>query len=333
MTKKSMQRRRATRSKSDLNRALTAALSVAFGIVTALGCGPAERNDDQPTPPGATSSEQAFADALVSAFCEGLAACCSSRARALETTICETKIRSIVAGRATPSDDVRFDQGAADQCLTNVRATLSTCAGVELEPCDRVYVGTLAAGQACDRNDECAPVEGTSTYCQGVCKAARREAVGGSCVRTCRAEDDCFVLPGEPAADVVNKAAWGECFTEDGLACVGGSCVRAPAGGVACLAGSFCDRGLGCVNGVCAPLPAVGEVCTRNCAPGAACSGTGVCRQALSAGSPCAEDEECASGKCGRDACTAESCPSACQSPTLGPAHGAAQECAGTVHL
>ena len=247
--------------------------------------------------------------------------------------MCEAKIRAIVAGRASSSDDVRFDEAAAQQCLANLRATLSTCAGVELDPCNRVYVGMLAAGQACDRNDECAPVEGSVTYCQGVCKAARREVAGGSCVRTCRAEGDCFVLPEEPAADVMSKATWGECFTEDGLACVGGSCMRAPAEGAPCLAGSFCDRGLGCVSGVCTLLPAVGEVCTRSCALGAACSDTGVCQPELPAGAPCSDDEDCASRKCGKDACATESCPSACQTPTLGAGHGSAQECAGTVHL
>jgi hypothetical protein len=242
------------------------------------------------------------------------------------------KTRSVLAGRVSPSDDVRFDSVAAEQCLANIRAAVPTCSGVELEPCNRVYVGTLSAGQTCDRSDECAPVVGSRTYCLGVCKAARRASAGESCVRTCREADDCVVLPGEPPADLMSKSSWGECFTEDGLACVGGMCVQAPAEGALCLAGTFCDRGLECDGMACVRRPAIGEAC-GNCSSEAYCSGANVCTQKLATGSPCDEDEPCASGTCGRDACTEENCSSACQSATLGAAHGSNQECSGMVHL
>jgi hypothetical protein len=141
------------------------------------------------------------------------------------------------------------------------------------------------------------------------------------------------VLPGEPAADLTSRATWGECFTEDGLACVGGSCVRAPAEGAACLAGAFCARGLDCDAAVCRRLPATGEACTGDCAPGAYCSATSVCVPELAVGAACTEEDICGSGECGRDGCTVENCASACQSPTLGAAHGSAQECSGTIQL
>jgi hypothetical protein len=323
-----------TQSRRGKPRTITGRAIWAVGCALAItfACGPAEKDDEEPGP-GSSSAEQTFADTLVSAFCDGLASCCSSRTRVLDEAGCETKVRAIVAGRESPSDDVRFDADAAAQCLENMRATLATCAGIELEPCNRIYVGTLAAGQACDRNDECAPVQGSRTYCTGTCKAARRAAAGESCVRTCHDETDCVVLPGEPPSDLMNKSAWGECFAEDGLACVGGTCVRSPAEGAACLAGAFCDRGLDCESGTCVRLPTIGETCAGSCAPGAYCSAADVCAQELAAGAPCDDEEACSSSSCGRNACAAESCPSACQSPTLGAAHGSSQECSGTVHL
>ena len=304
---------------------LTACL---VGLV--FGCGPDEESQSG-RPPG-SSDEEVFAQTITAAFCDGLESCCTSRSNELDRAACESGVQALLAGRAPRSENLRFDSAAAEQCLANVRSALPSCAGIELEPCNRVYVGILASGEACERTEECAPVEGSRVYCQQVCKAARRAAEGESCARTCRSETDCGVLPGEPPSNVLNEVSWGECFTEEGLGCVGGECVRAPREG-ACLGDSVCDRGFDCENGSCVPLAAIGQPCTSKCVPGAYCSPLYVCEAELADGQPCPEEERCASGNCDFDSCGSDRCSPTCQSPTLGRSHGSAAECEGMVHL
>ncbi|WP_437961307.1 hypothetical protein WME76_17830 [Sorangium sp. So ce119] len=267
------------------------------------------------------------------AFCGGLGSCCTGLSRTFDRASCEANARDLIARRVPVSDDVRFDPAAAEQCLTSIRTALPTCSGIESEPCDRIYVGTLAAGEACDRSDECAPIAGSRTYCLDVCKAVRRAAEGESCVRTCKSETECGHLPEEPPYDVMSLATWGDCFMEDGLACVGGVCVRAPGQGAACLQGVVCDRGLDCDSDTCVPIPTLGEACTWGCTPGSFCTYDGVCAAQLPLGEWCQDDKACSSGSCGSNACQLMSCPVACQSPTLGDPHGSAAECAGMVHF
>ncbi|AUX27662.1 uncharacterized protein SOCEGT47_082600 [Sorangium cellulosum] len=318
-------------------RARRAAAGSSLVFAIAIACGPAAPGGEPAPVPGPSAQAEAFADEVVEAFCDGLGSCCTALSRTFDRASCEANARTLIAKRAPVSDDVRFDPAAAEQCLANIRAALPTCSGIEDEPCGRIYVGTLAPGEACDRYDECAPIPGGRTYCLDVCKAARRAAEGESCVRTCRSENECGVLTGEPIPDIMSLTTRGECFAEDGLACVGGVCVRAPGQGAACLDGWLCDRGLDCDNDTCVPLPAVGEPCTSRCASGAYCGSdsalNSVCVPYLALGEPCSHDQVCSSRSCGTHACTQDSCAPACQSPTLGRPHGSAAECAGTVHF
>lgn len=325
----------AAREAAARRRVAALAACIAGALAFAPGCGPGdETGEDPPELTGSSSEERAFADGFVAAFCDGLGSCCSTRMRPFDRASCETSVRGLLEARAAMSENVRFDSAAAAQCLRNVRAALPTCAGVEREPCNRIYAGTVATGAPCQRDAECAPVAGSDTYCLQVCKAARRAAAGEACVRTCRSEDDCGLLPGEPPADLMSRTTWGECFTEDGLACVGGTCVRAPGAGAACLANAICDRGFDCTNQTCVALPAIGAACIGDCAPGAYCSLAGVCAAQAAIGAACDDDEACsADASCGRDACGVGSCPRACQSATLGTSHGSAAECGGAVHF
>ncbi len=327
-------------------RRVSRAVSATFtALVLGLACSPAPGDHDPSTNPGASSEEEAFAEEIVAAFCDGLAGCCSYLSRTFERAACEAGVRARIAARAPAANTaMRFDPDAAAQCLANVRAALPSCKGIELEPCNRVYVGTLPSGSACT-SGECAPVPDAQVLCAGTCRVYHRAAVGQSCARSCRTESQCGVLPGESAPDVQSLSEYGRCFLEDGLACVGGACVRAPGEGEECLGETFCDRGLYCdevsERWTCVRLGGIGEPCTDvKCVPGAYCNDLeNLCMPLKALGERCLDDEECASNRCGLDACEqdARGIPTCsgpiCQSPTLGKAHGSASECLGEIHL
>jgi hypothetical protein len=205
-----------------------------------------------------------------------------------------------------------------------VRSALPTCSGVEHEPCNRVLVGTVATGGACESESECAPVAGATVTCLNVCRATRRAKLGEDCIRTCRADNDCGRLEGEPPFDLTNVSSWADCHAEDGLACVGGTCVRGPGAGSACLGNAVCDSGLSCPDArTCTPYPAIGEPCGR-CAPAAYCDTlSATCAEKRPLGASCSGADACSSGRCNR----------VCESPTLGAPHGASSECSGAIHF
>jgi hypothetical protein len=289
-------------------------------LFACMGCGSPEPEK----PPADEKAEDRFSDAFVDTFCDGLEACCGVETRAFNRAACETSTRQALASARPSTAAVRFDQSAADACLANVRTALPTCAGIEREPCDRVFVGTLATGAACEDERECAPVPDATVSCLNVCRARRRAKVGEDCIRTCRAENDCGRLEGEPPFDLMNVSSWADCHTEDGLACVGGKCVRGPGAGSACLGNAVCDVGLSCPDArTCTPYSAIGEPCDR-CAPAAYCNTlTDTCAEKLPLGATCSE----------ADACTSERCNRVCESVTRGASHGASGECAGEIHF
>lgn len=281
------------------------------------------------TASGTTATEQAFADSLVAAFCGGLRTCCESQARPFSGPDCETNLRALLAARVVTDPRQVFDPAAAAECLANVEAALPTCAGVEREPCDRVYGGTIATGGACEATSHCAPVSGARVYCLQVCKAERRATEGQACVRTCRAQGDCFALD-DAAPSLVGTAVtdYGECYVDDGLLCLQQTCQRAPAVGEPCHDGFFCTAGAVCESGSCVAAPPPGGSCVTQCGPGQLCLG-GICDPLGALGEECfgsglAADDQCASGFCRNGVCSATA--------TIGAPHGDA-ECTGDVHL
>ena len=291
-----------------------------------VACGPAKSSAGPP--PSSNSAEAKFAADFGDAFCKGLETCCATDGFTFNGPGCQQGIRDLLAAEQSTGMHQAFDNSAAQACLANVRGSVPVCAAIELEPCERIYVGTLATGQPCDSSDlspanGCAPVSGAVVACAyGVCRAARRASQGEQCKRTCYASDQCTQVPGEPAFDPATApSSWGDCYVDDGLACVGGSCIRAPALGSPCLAAQFCDKGAHCVGGTCEAFPSVGAACGV-CAPDQYCS-AGVCAQRSALGSSCAEDQACASGRCEAN----------CASATAGQVHGSREECAGMVHL
>jgi hypothetical protein len=292
-----------------------------LSLLGSSGCGPSEAGTKPQEQP---SSESEFADAFAAAFCGGLETCCGRESRTFSEASCDSSVRQALAAEQPSGDSLRFDQQAADACLANVATAVAACEGIEREPCNRIYVGTRATGDACQAERECAPVEGARVACtNGMCKAARRAKVAEPCVRTCTSEDECGRLDGEPPIDLSTTSSWGDCFVADGLACISGSCVRAPGEGAACLGSVACDVGLDCREGdVCAPYAAIGSACGV-CAPSAYCDGSNQCAAKLPLGAACDYDDACASARC----------DSVCVTPTLGQAHGSAAECAGQVSL
>ncbi len=286
-----------------------------------MSCGPAQ--SASPPPPD-NSPETRFANQLTDAFCKGLATCCMTTGAPFAQASCQENMQSLLATEQSASKNVRFDQSAADACLASVNASVPLCAVIDLEPCNRVYVGTLAAGAACVDDSDCAPVAGAQVIClTSMCRVIHHANQGDACKRTCYKAGDCTALQGEPAFDPITSgiATWSECYTTDGLGCVGGSCVRGAGVGSACLGGEVCDKDVDCVSGACQAYPPVGGACGV-CAPEQYCN-SGACATLLSLGARCDDDQACASGRC----------DSTCTPATGGQPHGSPAECGGMVHL
>jgi hypothetical protein len=237
---------------------------------------------------------------------------------------CHDNADALLAAEQATSKKVRFDQSAADACLANVNAALPKCSPIDLEPCESIYVGTEAAGAACDGDSDCAPVAGAIVIClTGTCRVDRHAKQGEACTRTCYKSDECTEVQGEPAFNPTTSgvSTWGDCYADDGVACVGGSCTRAPGLGSACLGGDFCDKDLHCVSGTCQAYPPVGGTCGV-CAPEQYCD-AGACAMQVPLGAACLEDQACGSGRCDLT----------CTAATAGQSHGDRNECSGMVHL
>jgi len=308
------------------------AFAAASSLVIVL-LGPACGSGDEGRKSGASNSEEErAAEELVAEFCDGLATCCATQVEAFDRAACEAGARTELDSRQPSGEHMRFNRSAVDACLASIRSTLPSCHGIELETCNRIYVGTLAPGESCESTEQCAPVADAAVTCAGVCKAGRRAAEGENCACTRTLLDNCAQVPGEPPFNAFdpNLVTYGECHQADGLACVGLHCVRAPGEGSACL-GALCAPPLVCNDaGSCVQPTPVGQPCV-DCGRSAYCDDGNLCAALHPTGAACELDLECASSAC--ETAASIMIDSICVTPTTGAAHGTRSECAGDVHL
>lgn len=203
-----------------------------------------------------------------------------------------TRFRDLVL-----SGDARLDATLAQRCLDALRSAECNAAALDLEGCDRAFVGQVPVGGACTRELACA--DGTCVIgaeCPGTCVAV---AAGGTCATASQCEGD--------------------------LGCIGGRCAARHNAGEACMRRTDCVAPLTCgLDGTCAAPPTLGEAC-RTSAGGDLCGGDFVCRDvggstqcaagaapgaACSGSNPCAPGGRCVMGACVATAAAGQPCTS-----------------------
>ncbi|NMC72616.1 MAG: hypothetical protein GYA57_21520 [Myxococcales bacterium] len=215
-----------------------------------------------------------------------------------------------------------YDAEAAGGCLAGLQSLLRDCTLAEPqwpEDCDRMLVGTLAAGRSCESDADCVPgLECHARACTDMPDAGQACLAGADCAEGLYCGDDevCHAPQG-----VGGPCPEGNEACADDLYCdLRTSLCAAPlARGEACRhANAVCVEGLYCAvaAGTCEPLPAAGGDCVESsgqCAEGLYCDGdSGTCRERLPAGAACTADDQCASDDCTGGVCIADpggTCP------------------------
>jgi hypothetical protein len=235
-------------------------------------------------------------------YCEALRACGSD---SLDATFCEDRIESWCL-----APDRVVDGPDAQQRCTDAVARLT---------CDELLVtliedipecrlrGSRENGSACTTHDQCET---------GFCTNDDDDDGGGACLRcrTPREEGESCDLPTDCA---LGTMCWNErcqksrdlgepCSAEGfcgfNMRCADGICSPMPRLGEPCFQGIMCDYfnfAIWCDTdlGICVAEggPAAGEPCSRDgyCAPGALCTGGGICRAHHGQGESCNPDVPC----------------------------------------
>jgi hypothetical protein len=250
--------------------------------------GAGRRRDAGPVGPYAT---------IVGALCALERTCCAQSGYPVTgLATCET---SDTSGAALDSEiaagTVVVDQamlaacalaGQASDCLTGAQA---------LQPCFRVFQGTLPEGSVCHGGDECSrsgtadvafcfkqrPSGSTTEPDTGICHASPAGAAGEPC-------------------ESIEVAGEGITLTDSVAPPTFTHCERA--------AGLFCNyTGTSSAVGTCTPLGQTGAQCfgSDGCAADAYCASNDTCQPRKPAGASCGSDENCQSGlTCTSGACT-----------------------------
>lgn len=248
-------------------------------LMLAAGCGKSD---------GGAVSRADFSPQAAKIFCDSFAQCCSAQGQPVNAQSCASTLsKSFEQSWAELGSKVAFDEAAAGVCLNALRASVR-CGSADDEAiedaCDRVFIGTVPAGQACESSQECAQPASGRVYCnqgdvnatQGVCTLeaeGKHATLGEACFSTCDGSS-CTAIsspaPGGGAAPVDKF-----CYRKDGLYCGPSAvCVQLKALGAACDSYDSCP---------------VGSICTTD---------TKVCSPPRPNGSACQRDSECESGDC-----------------------------------
>lgn len=233
--------------------------AVVCGMVVAalcVGCGDAED----------------LSSTLLSAHCERLFRCAGNSSRTAndrlgygsEDACVTSNIEVDVVEVYQPFIDagtVVIDHAAADRCLAARRATCSWT-GAEIQACNTMFVGQVAAGGGCHSDVECA---------SGLCGVDGLEQCG-ACRRLVATGDECVAF--EDACEDGPNGEWGDC--NGGICTLGERVYPTEDAGIDedCDVYQLCEPGLYCQGGTCAAWRSLGEPCNNaldSCGPGTFC--------------------------------------------------------------
>lgn len=230
---------------------------------------------------------EALPEQLANAYCENIAGCCDTAAIAFDLATCRANVKAVVQKSVNEAlrANSRYEASAAGACVVAYGKYFKRCVEADSESieasCNRVFVGTIALGGACTRNEECAPTADGSGHClsesdnpQGFCfgpnapSSTPRGKLGDACIGSCQGgKADCAVAV--PTSSVTTA-----CFADEGLQC------------------DFRTQ-------TCQPLVAPGGACDHGaCVAGAFCTNASVCAATKSDGESCADASECTAHQC-----------------------------------
>jgi hypothetical protein len=185
-------------------------------------------------------------------------------------------------GAAVTAKVIAYNATNAQTCVTDVQGMscdlTSQSRRVTPTACFAILVGKIAAGDACQRDEECASNSCNTSNCESTA--------------TCCTVSECQNLARSPVA------SGGAC---DFSSCGAGTycdvstkiCMPLIHASAACdQTEPQCDYGLGCSNGVCGALPAFGKACTSACSDEDAVCANGLCTALLD------RTQACGSGTC-----------------------------------
>ncbi len=227
----------------------------------------------------------------------------------------------VLLREAVDAGQVVFDETAAARCLDSLA---TQCRYVHPD-CDRVLVGTRAAGETCRTRFDCQPGRwcDLATACPGTCRAKQPVDAVVPDPEQCATASYAELADGGYRCQeyaLEGQACGPQDLCADGLSCAqDGGCAPAPAGGrrsslatrgqrcTGLFQGiplTLCQRGLAChvapgaTEGTCGALYAVGESCF---ADATGCGNNSTCRDracvALGpAGAVCTAAQDCIDG-------------------------------------
>ncbi|HUJ59623.1 MAG TPA: hypothetical protein VLX92_14055 [Kofleriaceae bacterium] len=201
---------------------------------------------------------------------------------------------------------VRYDGEAASDCTSALAAI--TCDGTSAaarqppKACTSVFTGTVATGDTCAFDAECASdiclVDSSScdgtTCCDGACADAGVVAIGGTCKVSAQCVTGAYCTIDQTCAALGQDGD--SCFVDAqcdvGLGCDlatnPGLCHVFAAEGAPCTSGCA-EIGDTCKAGTCVAVGLPGDPCTTaaDCSPDGVCDASGMCADAPDIGMPC----------------------------------------------
>jgi hypothetical protein len=284
-----------------------------FAALAVQACG-GSANGGGPTP-------STFASQFAHAACDNLAPCCKTNGIAYDANNClvavEGSVQESAVNTALAAGAI-YDPKAASACIAAIAASAQQCndaltnetASYEIgNPCDVIFVGTKAPGEACNSNYDCAaPPAGDSVICLPAGPVGEDGGAGGN---VCVLETPGTL--GAPCANGASAAATIAVCSTPGLWCgESGTCEAQVSAGAPCTTLEACVSGLYCLNEVCSPRIAGGSPCVYGqdiCVDGYECSAaSSTCAPLLPVGASCSSGGSTCAGECDSEGkCTSSS--------------------------
>jgi len=247
-------------------------------------------------------TEADLASQFATLWCQTVDVCCTEFSFATDDMKCQADAEKWL----TAAPGQTYDPKLGAQCLTALqqRAAVTACAGHVPTPCRTLYRGTVAPGQPCTGDADCAVDERGITSCsltEEICLVEVRAKAGQACNVEGAGSGGGSYSDDEALTGVPNYLE-ATCWREDGLTCqYGTGCVPLIALVGDCFLDEECVMAGRCVDRKCVARLANGEVCDHDteCLPGSRCPDAGsprVCIEKLHLGDACSANDQCCGG-------------------------------------
>lgn len=245
-------------------------LAFAGAIVCLLGLGACKKSEGSGPVP-----RTELAGRLAVVACSSASQCCQSSGHPFDRDGCQREYAAELSENIDDIDASRvdYDADAAGDCLDAIADSI-VCGDLEeatSPACDRVFLGKVPAGQACENSNECLEQNGQRMTCSSdgngggsVCTPilpAPHGKLNEACGITCYEGSSCLIYT-TPSSTSVRTG----CYRDEGLFCDAGSCKALVELGSACSAGDVCKSGSFCdfQTGQCAVTKPDGATCSSS---------------------------------------------------------------------